>query len=78
MIRFQNNLASVPDANDNWAGRTVGDVIEDVTLAELLGLNGGESAEVSRGTGGFAAVNNNFVLSAGDVVRFTIRAGNKG
>lgn len=78
MIRFQNNLASVPDAGDNWAGRTIKDVIEDVTLAELLGLNGGESAEVNRGGAGFQAAAANFVLTAGDVVRFTIRAGNKG
>lgn len=60
-------------------GRTIGSLRTDPVISHLLGLSGGEVAEVdTEGDGYFDPSNDNTTLYAGDTVRFTRRSGDKG
>ncbi len=80
MIIFVNGLNRWEDANNTMNGRTVADFLDaDETLvAQLLGLGGGESVEVSSNNGPFVRADTGYVARSGDTFRFTVQAGEKG
>ena len=80
MISFVSNLSRYDDGSNRLAGYTIAQIrdADETVVAELLGLGGNETVEVSSNNGPWNAVPNTYTLRTGDTVRFTVQAGEKG
>ena len=65
-------------ATDRFNNRTVGDVRNMSLVQDTLNLQGNESAVLEDSYGEEESVADNYVIQAGDTIRFTRQAGTKG